>query len=199
MRELIARKEGQNDDTEIMRLLKSLTIDESQMKVNRKITQEHVEDKKSLGHWFSSKPNSSDNNFAQKYQYAQSQSSNDHDVFGGYLNMEENGDIPHVVSLCIKEVEARGLKSVGIYRLSGPASTIQKYKLAFNKGKRSLYVIIGEQKKIKPITYIGEHVSFREEHDINTVTGLLKLYFRELKQPLMTYEYYGWFIEAASK
>lgn len=56
MRELIARKEGQNEETEIMRLLKSLTFDESHMKVNRKMTKEHVDDKKSLGHWFSSRP-----------------------------------------------------------------------------------------------------------------------------------------------
>lgn len=49
--------------------------------------------------------------------------------------MEENGDIPHIVSLCTREVEARGLQSVGIYRLSGPASTIQKYKQAFNNSK----------------------------------------------------------------
>lgn len=42
-------------------------------------------------------------------------------------------------------------------------------------------------------------MSFKEEHDINTVTGLLKLYFRELRNPLMTHEYYEWFIEAASK
>jgi hypothetical protein len=49
--------------------------------------------------------------------------------------MEENGDIPFIVSLCTKEVEARGLESVGIYRLSGPASTIQKYKQAFNNSK----------------------------------------------------------------
>ncbi|KAI9486486.1 MAG: hypothetical protein EXX96DRAFT_44094 [Benjaminiella poitrasii] len=192
MRELIARKEGQNNDTEIMRLLKSLTIDENQMKVNRKMTQEHAEDRKSLGHWFSSKPNSSggsnsyhessnnSNHITQKmelkYQYAQSQPSNENDIFGGYLHLEENGDIPYVVSLCIREVEARGLKSVGIYRLSGPASTIQKYKASFNK---------------------REHVTFKEEHDINAVTGLLKLYFRELRQPLMTFEYYDWFIDAA--
>jgi hypothetical protein len=42
-------------------------------------------------------------------------------------------------------------------------------------------------------------VSFKDEHDINAVTGLLKLYFRELRNPLMTHEYYEWFIEAASK
>ncbi|KAI8997099.1 Rho GTPase activation protein, partial [Pilobolus umbonatus] len=40
-------------------------------------------------------------------------------------------------------------------------------------------------------------VSFEDEHDINTITGLLKLYFRELRNPLMTYEYYDYFMEAA--
>ncbi|KAL7311970.1 hypothetical protein PS15m_009676 [Mucor circinelloides] len=181
MRELIARKEGQNEETEIMRLLKSLTFDENHMKVNRKMTQEHVDDKKSRGHWFSSKPDSRTNSntvkkIEPKYVYGQAQPGAENDVFGGYLRMEDNGDIPRIVSLCVKEVEARGLQSVGIYRLSGPASTIQKYRAAFNKGER---------------------VSLKEEHDINAVTGLLKLYFRELRNPLMTHEYYDWFIEAA--
>lgn len=36
-----------------------------------------------------------------------------------------------------------------------------------------------------------------QEHDINVITGLLKLYFRELKNPLLTFEYYDRFIEAA--
>lgn len=49
--------------------------------------------------------------------------------------MESNGDVPYIVTECIKEVEARGLKSVGIYRLSGPASTIQNYKNLFNKSE----------------------------------------------------------------
>lgn len=56
-------------------------------------------------------------------------------MFGGYLHMEQDGSIPRVVSLCIKEVEEKGLKSVGIYRLSGPASAIQKYRNSFNHGK----------------------------------------------------------------
>jgi hypothetical protein len=46
---------------------------------------------------------------------------------------------------------------------------------------------------------VEEPISFKDEHDINAVTGLLKLYFRELRNPLMTYEYYDWFMEAASK
>ncbi|KAI7888660.1 Rho GTPase activation protein [Mucor mucedo] len=176
MRELVKRKEGQNEDTEILRLLKSLTFDESQMKVNRKMTS--TDDKKSKGHWFSSKPgkNGDIRKIEPRYVYGQTQPSGENDVFGGLLRMEENGDIPHIVTLCIKEVEARGLKSVGIYRLSGPASTIQKYRAAFNN---------------------KEAVSFKDEQDINTVTGLLKLYFRELRNPLMTHEYYDWFMEAA--
>ncbi|CAO3651376.1 unnamed protein product [Mucor fragilis] len=186
MRELIARKESQNEETEIMRLLKSLTFDETHMKVNRKMTQqEHMEDRRSRGHWFSSKPDSRSSSSSgtvkkiePKYVYGQAQPGGENDVFGGYLRMEDNGDIPRIVALCVREVEARGLQSVGIYRLSGPASTIQKYRTAFNKGDR---------------------VSLKEEHDINAVTGLLKLYFRELRNPLMTHEYYDWFIEAASK
>lgn len=40
-------------------------------------------------------------------------------------------------------------------------------------------------------------VDLSEENDINVITGLLKLYFRELKSPLLTFEYYDRFIEAA--
>ncbi|KAI8979856.1 hypothetical protein BDF20DRAFT_536423 [Mycotypha africana] len=194
MRELIARKEKQNDDTEIMRLLKSLTFDETSMKVNRKMSEEHQHHgdensgNKKIGNWF--KQNSSNSGGSNNGAYnnarmlehkfntynRQPPSSNDDDEFGGFLHMEENGDIPKVVSLCVREVEKRGLKSVGIYRLSGPASTIQKYRNAFNK---------------------KEFVSFANEPDINAVTGLLKLYFRELRHPIMTYEYYDYFMEAA--
>lgn len=143
---------------EILRLLKSLTFDESQMKVNRKMTS--TDDKKSKGHWFSSKPgkNGDIRKIEPRYVYGQTQPSGENDVFGGLLRMEENGDIPHIVTLCIKEVEARGLKSVGIYRLSGPASTIQKYRAAFNNSKlllisslikctKSSYFFIKKKKK----------------------------------------------------
>ncbi|KAI8875079.1 RhoGAP-domain-containing protein, partial [Backusella circina FSU 941] len=178
MRELVARKENQNADSEIMGLLRSLTIDENHMKVNRKMMGQQQENK---GHWFT-KSNSGIKKVEPKitaYQQQQQLTAIENDVFGGYLHMEEDGSIPRVVSLCIKEVEERGLKSVGIYRLSGPASTIQKYRNSFNHGKSLL------------------DISLSHEHDINAVTGLLKLYFRELRNPLMTYEYYDWFMEAA--
>ncbi|KAI8374885.1 Rho GTPase activation protein [Blakeslea trispora] len=175
MRELIARKEGQNEDSDIMRLLKSLSIDESQMKVNRKMIQEDESRKK---YWFSSKQQGKSGEFPDnsKTESKQADTFDGNAVFGGELWMEENDDVPRVVSACIQQVEKRGLKSVGIYRLSGPASSIQKYKAMFDQ---------------------GENVSLDEEYDINAITGLLKLYFRELSNPLMTYEYYEWFIDAA--
>ncbi|KAG1324358.1 hypothetical protein G6F62_009144 [Rhizopus arrhizus] len=174
MRELIARKEGQkNQDTEIMRLLKSLTIDENHMKVNRKINKD---EEKKPSFWFTKTNSKKSDSKIPTTITTTTTTADENSVFGGYLRMEENGDIPYLVSACIKEVEARGLKSVGIYRLSGPASSIQKYKTAFNE---------------------GEHVTFKDEHDINAVTGLLKLYFRELRDPLMTFDYYDYFMEAA--
>lgn len=42
-----------------------------------------------------------------------------------------------------------------------------------------------------------EEVDLDQELDINVITGLLKLYFRELKNPLLTFEYYDRLIEAA--
>lgn len=138
MRELVARKEGKNEDKEILRLLKSLSFDESHMKVNRKITTT-IDDKKSRGHWFSSASKPGKNGDMRKIEprnvYGQSQPSGENDIFGGFLRLEENGEIPRIVSLCIHEVEERGLESVGIYRLSGPASAIQKYRAAFNNSK----------------------------------------------------------------
>lgn len=56
-------------------------------------------------------------------------------MFGGYLKLEEDGDIPKVIRLCIEQVDKRGLDSVGIYRLSGQTTSIQKYKAQFNQSK----------------------------------------------------------------
>ncbi len=41
-------------------------------------------------------------------------------------------------------------------------------------------------------------VDMSQVEDINTVAGLLKMYLRELPQPLLPYELYSRFINAAS-
>src|SRR6185312_4108063 len=46
---------------------------------------------------------------------------------------------------------------------------------------------------------LGEPVNLYDEPDINAIAGLLKLYFRELANPLIPFEYYDIFIEAASE
>uniref|UniRef100_A0A3Q0SCV1 N-chimaerin n=1 Tax=Amphilophus citrinellus TaxID=61819 RepID=A0A3Q0SCV1_AMPCI len=70
---------------------------------------------------------------------------------------------PMVVDMCIQEIEARGLQSEGLYRISGECPDI----------------------------------SSNAYEDINIITGALKLYFRELPIPLITYDAYPRFIEAA--
>ncbi|TPX36326.1 hypothetical protein SmJEL517_g01634 [Synchytrium microbalum] len=100
-------------------------------------------------------------------------------VFGGSLSQQvakDNSPYPSVVEACIQEVERRGLQSQGIYRLSGNASTIQKIRIMFNS---------------------QEAVRFEDEPDINVVAAVLKLYFRELQNPLVPFEFYEEFIEAA--
>lgn len=92
------------------------------------------------------------------------------------MKLDENGDIPLVVKLCIHQVDQRGLDVVGIYRLSGQSTSIQRHKHLFDSDR------------LPPLD---------SEPDINVITGLLKLYFRELKNPLLTFEYYDRFLEAA--
>ncbi|KAI9323397.1 hypothetical protein BX666DRAFT_1847771 [Dichotomocladium elegans] len=130
MRELVARKEGADAKSEILRLLHNLKSDSDQMKVNRKMTRKT--DKVAGG------ANRSSGNQCMTIIIRYLTSSVclvGNKVFGGYLSMEANGDVPHIVRLCIEEVEERGLASVGIYRLSGPASAIQKYRTLFNQSK----------------------------------------------------------------
>uniref|UniRef100_A0A8D3E1X7 N-chimaerin n=1 Tax=Scophthalmus maximus TaxID=52904 RepID=A0A8D3E1X7_SCOMX len=86
---------------------------------------------------------------------------------------------PMVVDMCIQEIEARGLQSEGLYRISGFSELIEDVKLAFDRD--------GEKADISSSAY----------EDINIITGALKLYFRELPIPLITYDAYPRFIDTA--
>lgn len=100
-------------------------------------------------------------------------------IFGGPIgvNLDEDLDIPIIVRQCIEEVERRGVESQGIYRLSGNASQIQKLKILVNQGDS--YDITDD------------------EYGSDVLASLLKLYFRELKNPLIPYERYNDFIAVA--
>ncbi|KAM9424752.1 active breakpoint cluster region-related protein isoform 2-T2 [Pholidichthys leucotaenia] len=77
--------------------------------------------------------------------------------------------VPHVVRCCVEEVERRGMDEVGIYRISGTTSDISMLKTAFDSNLR-------------------EAVTRLRTAEVNAVSGVLKLYLRELPEPLIPTE-----------
>ncbi|KFB45888.1 hypothetical protein ZHAS_00013850 [Anopheles sinensis] len=86
-------------------------------------------------------------------------------------------DIPMVLKCCAEFIEEYGIVD-GIYRLSGITSNIQKLRRAF------------DEERIPDLT----HPDIRQ--DIHAVSSLLKMYFRELPNPLCTYQLYDHFVDA---
>uniref|UniRef100_A0A7N6BVH3 Beta-chimaerin n=1 Tax=Anabas testudineus TaxID=64144 RepID=A0A7N6BVH3_ANATE len=86
---------------------------------------------------------------------------------------------PMVVDMCIREIELRGMKSEGLYRVSGFSEHIEDVRLAFDRD--------GEKADISANAYA----------DINIIAGALKLYLRDLPIPVITFDLYSKFIQAA--
>uniref|UniRef100_A0A8C8A0S9 N-chimaerin n=1 Tax=Oryzias sinensis TaxID=183150 RepID=A0A8C8A0S9_9TELE len=86
---------------------------------------------------------------------------------------------PMVVDMCIREIELRGMKSEGLYRVSGFSEHIEDVRLSFDRD--------GEKVDISASAYA----------DINIIAGALKLYFRDLPIPVITFDLYSTFIQAA--
>ncbi|XP_073711974.1 rho GTPase-activating protein 12a isoform X2 [Misgurnus anguillicaudatus] len=101
-------------------------------------------------------------------------------VFGSSLSslcQRENCTVPHFVSLCIEHVETNGLGVDGLYRVSGNLAIIQKLRFAVNHDEK---LDLGDSKW----------------EDIHVTTGALKMFFRELPEPLFTYTYFNDFLSA---
>ncbi|CRL04369.1 CLUMA_CG017461, isoform A [Clunio marinus] len=100
-------------------------------------------------------------------------------LFGAKLSAvlkREKRDIPFIISASIREVERRGMNEVGIYRVSGSASDLQKLKKSFESN-----------------AYEAEQLL--KEVDIHSVTGNLKSYLRELPEALYTDQHYQKFFD----
>uniref|UniRef100_A0A7N4PV86 Rho GTPase activating protein 33 n=1 Tax=Sarcophilus harrisii TaxID=9305 RepID=A0A7N4PV86_SARHA len=98
-------------------------------------------------------------------------------VFGCDLgeHLSNSGqDVPQVLRCCSEFIEAHGVVD-GIYRLSGVSSNIQKLRHEFDSER------------------IPELRGPAFLQDIHSVSSLCKLYFRELPNPLLTYQLYGKF------
>ena len=80
---------------------------------------------------------------------------------------------------CSSFIETRGIVD-GIYRLSGISSNIQRLRVAFDEDR--------------PPDLAEDRLVLQ---DIHSVSSLLKMYFRELPNPVRTFHLYDKFVEAA--
>uniref|UniRef100_A0A665VAV5 Rho GTPase activating protein 12 n=1 Tax=Echeneis naucrates TaxID=173247 RepID=A0A665VAV5_ECHNA len=101
-------------------------------------------------------------------------------VFGCSLTslcQRENTSVPNFVKMCIDHVENVGLSIDGLYRVSGNLAVIQKLRFAVNHDEK---VDLNDSKW----------------EDIHVTTGALKMFFRELPEPLFTYGSFNEFVNA---
>ncbi|XP_051961938.1 rac GTPase-activating protein 1-like [Xyrauchen texanus] len=85
--------------------------------------------------------------------------------------------IPSLVVHCVNEIEQRGLHETGLYRVSGSDRVIKELKEKFLHGKTVPLV--------------------SKVDDIHAITGLLKDFLRNLKEPLLTFRLNCAFMDAA--
>ncbi|KAI3359470.1 hypothetical protein L3Q82_013773 [Scortum barcoo] len=101
-------------------------------------------------------------------------------VFGCHLDTlchRENTTIPKFVEKCIRAVERRGLDVDGIYRVSGNLAVIQRLR---HKADHE------EQLDLEDGQW----------EEIHVITGALKLFLRELPEPLFPFSCFDTFITA---
>ncbi|CAN0140396.1 unnamed protein product [Lampetra planeri] len=83
---------------------------------------------------------------------------------------------PRVVQQCVSFIRERGLAEEGLFRMPGQASLVRDLQRAFD---------------------CGERPSFDGSTDVHTVASLLKLYLRELPEPVVPFSAYGDFLACA--
>ncbi|XP_070094642.1 SLIT-ROBO Rho GTPase-activating protein 3 isoform X7 [Equus przewalskii] len=84
-------------------------------------------------------------------------------------NQDSGQAIPLVVESCIRYINLYGLQQQGIFRVPGSQVEVNDIKNSFERGEDPL-------------------VDDQNERDINSVAGVLKLYFRGLENPLFPKE-----------
>ncbi|XP_053171088.1 SLIT-ROBO Rho GTPase-activating protein 3 isoform X2 [Scomber japonicus] len=77
--------------------------------------------------------------------------------------------IPLVVESCVRYINLYGLQQQGIFRVPGSQVEVNDIKNSYERGEDPL-------------------IDDQNEHDINSVAGVLKLYFRGLENPLFPKE-----------
>uniref|UniRef100_H3BGQ0 SLIT-ROBO Rho GTPase-activating protein 3 n=1 Tax=Latimeria chalumnae TaxID=7897 RepID=H3BGQ0_LATCH len=112
----------------------------------------------------------------QKMRKPRPRSIYNHKLFNGNMEafIKDSGQaIPLVVESCIRYINLYGLQQQGIFRVPGSQVEVNDIKNSFERGDN-----VGED----PLA------DDQNEHDINSVAGVLKLYFRGLENPLFPKE-----------
>ncbi|KAK7058359.1 hypothetical protein VNI00_001993 [Paramarasmius palmivorus] len=97
-----------------------------------------------------------------------------HDLIFGFSLLDyartkslPDGEVPRILRLCIAEIDKRGLEAEGIYRVSGRHAIVQAMQHELEKDE--------------------ETFEFTPRDDIYAVASLLKLYLRELPEPVFRF------------
>uniref|UniRef100_A0A1A8CMF3 Rho GTPase-activating protein 15 n=2 Tax=Nothobranchius kadleci TaxID=1051664 RepID=A0A1A8CMF3_NOTKA len=101
-------------------------------------------------------------------------------VFGCHLFTlceREGTTVPKFVRMCLNAVEKRGLEADGIYRVSGNLATIQKLRF-----------LVDQEEDLD--------LDHSQWEDIHVISGALKMFFRELPEPLFPFKSFQQFVEA---
>lgn len=118
-------------------------------------------------------------------------------VFGCRLEMlceREKSTVPRFVRLCTEAVERRGLETDGIYRVSGNLAVIQKLRFMVNHER----AVTTDGRYMFPSELVQEeklNLDQSEWEDIHVITGALKLFFRELPEPLVPFGFFTDIVE----
>lgn len=101
------------------------------------------------------------------------------------VNSEGSNGVPFIIKTCINEVERRGLKIEGIYRISASTSTIEKLEHFF------------ESLDINNVNDINKMHSLIDTGDIHAMAGLLKRYLKKIPDSVIPQELYDSFISVS--
>uniref|UniRef100_A0A8C9XLL6 SLIT-ROBO Rho GTPase-activating protein 3 n=1 Tax=Sander lucioperca TaxID=283035 RepID=A0A8C9XLL6_SANLU len=119
----------------------------------------------------------------QKMRKPRPRSMYNHKLFNGNMEtfIKDSGQpIPLVVESCIRYINLYGLQQQGIFRVPGSQVEVNDIKNSFERGEDPL-------------------IDDQNDHDINSVAGVLKLYFRGLENPLFPKERFLDFISTITE
>ncbi|KAJ7252767.1 RhoGAP-domain-containing protein [Mycena haematopus] len=92
----------------------------------------------------------------------------------------DNVEVPAIMEKCCQAIEKYGIESQGIYRLSGTVTKVANLRQRLDKDMDSVDLDSPEWSS-----------------DINNVASVMKMWLRELPDPLLTYELQQGFIDGA--